>query len=230
MVRLLVSDENKEEMSNTPYEIIRTECREENIDEIYSLCEKAKALFVGPGLGRTKKVFSFLSKIFSKINTPLVIDADALFYLSENKNKIPPKSILTPHRKEMLRLLGWEELKNEKEFLIACKEFTEKFDVTLVLKGAPTFVFHPKSPTFILPYGDPGMATAGSGDVLTGIIAALLSQGVECFQAALLGVYLHGVAGEKAAVEKTSYSMISSDIIKQLQFAFKKMICGSSYL
>ena len=95
--------------------------------------------------------------------------------------------------------------------------------MTLILKGGPTFIFQPDEIVHVNPYGDPGMATAGSGDVLTGLLAALLSQNLTPFNAALLGVFLHSQAGEKAAEEKTSYCMIASDIIKHFPDAFRTL-------
>jgi NAD(P)H-hydrate epimerase len=106
------------------------------------------------------------------------------------------------------------------EFLKECQHYAEKHGITLVLKGGPTYVFHPEEKIMVNPYGDPGMATAGSGDVLTGIIAALLAQGVTPKNAAPLGVYLHAYAGEDAAELKTSYCLMARDIIDHLPSAF----------
>jgi NAD(P)H-hydrate epimerase len=107
------------------------------------------------------------------------------------------------------------------DLLKICQQYAEEHSTTLILKGAPTFIFHPGMPIFANPTGDPGMATAGSGDVLTGLLASLLSQGLSCHEAALLGVYLHGMAGELAAEEsKTSYGMMATDLIKQFASAY----------
>ena len=121
--------------------------------------------------------------------------------------------------KRLLHLSGPISL--DKSFLDQCQAYAEKFQVTLVLKGGPSFVFHPGEPIYVVTKGDPGMATAGSGDVLTGLIAALLAQGLKPHQAALLGVYLHGAAGEYAAEELTSYCMTASDIIDFFPKAFQ---------
>jgi NAD(P)H-hydrate epimerase len=106
------------------------------------------------------------------------------------------------------------------EFLSACQTWVEERNITLVLKGAPTFIFHPADLIHVCGKGDPGMATAGTGDVLTGIIAGLLSQNARPQDAARLGVFLHGLAGEHAAQEKTSYCMIASDLLEYLPAAF----------
>jgi len=177
---------------------------------------RAKALLVGPGLSRTQPVFTQLDQLFSSSKLPSVLDADALFYLA-SRPAPPPHAILTPHFQEMERLLGQPpDLKN-------CQAYVEKWGVTLVLKGAPTFIFEKGEKPLIVPRGDPGMATAGAGDVLTGIIGALLAQGMAPYPAATLGVFLHDLAGEKAALRKTSYAMIASDLIEALPEVFKDL-------
>jgi NAD(P)H-hydrate epimerase len=171
--------------------------------------KRASAVFLGPSLGKTWP---------GDIDLPCVVDADAL----QPKRKYPKHSILTPHRGEVLRLLGLKETPDEEDLFARIMRFCERQNVYLVLKGAPTFIFAPEKMPVIVPFGDPGMATAGSGDVLTGIIAALLAQKMGRYEAALLGVTLHGLAGEAAAKEKTSYSMIATDIIEYLPKAFQK--------
>jgi hydroxyethylthiazole kinase-like uncharacterized protein yjeF len=177
--------------------------------------KRAKAVAIGPGLSRTEEVFQQLDALFSVCKLPCVLDADALFYFSSHPGKTPPSlSILTPHVQEMHRLLG--ETPNLKN----CQTYAETHNVTLVLKGAPTFIFQTGEKPLIIPRGDPGMATAGAGDVLTGVIGALLAQGLAPYPAAALGVFLHDLAGEKAALHKTSYAMIASDLIEALPEVF----------
>lgn len=171
--------------------------------------KKAKAVFVGPGLGPQKE---WLKKHLPKLKVPCVIDADALM----PGIAFPKGAVLTPHVGEALRLLGCKEDTLHKSIEKFCKEKK----VVVVLKGAPTFIFAPAEKPIIVPRGDPGMATAGAGDVLTGLIAALLAQGMESFEAAVLGVALHAVAGEEAALQKTSYCMIASDLIDAMSVAF----------
>src|SRR3990167_5634025 len=109
----------------------------------------------------------------------------------------------------MARLLGMKKTPPlTMEFIQQCQDFVEKKKVTVVLKGAPTFILRPKRIPYVCTKGDPGMATAGSGDVLAGILGSLLAQGLRLRDAALLGVHLHGLAGQLAASEKTSYAMI----------------------
>ena len=183
-------------------------------------CTRASSLFIGPGLGRGGKVDKLLKNLLPQLLQPIVLDADALFFLAQNpETRLPFYSILTPHKKEMERLLQGKEAT-----LANCQTFVNHKNVTLVLKGMPTIVFHPHTkPVFILK-GDPGMATAGSGDVLTGIIAALLAQKLDPLKAATLGVYLHALAGEFAAKGKTSYCLMASDILDYLPLAFQKML------
>ncbi len=204
-------------ISMLPPEVIREPY---SIKRILKECTRASSLFIGPGLGRSWRVTRFLRNLIPQLLQPVIFDADALFFLGQHPDtKLPFYSILTPHRKEMESLLQGKPCT-----LSACQAFVDHKNVTLVLKGMPTIVFSPhRIPTFIA-RGDPGMATAGSGDVLTGLIAALLAQKVEPLKAAKLGVYLHACAGEFAAKGKTSYCLIASDILDYLPHAFQKLL------
>ncbi len=187
--------------------------------------KKAAAVFLGPGLGQSEESRQLVAKLLPKIECPVIIDADALNLLAkEERQQFPSQTIITPHAGEMRRLLGDETLKGV-PLLQACQKYVDQHDVILVLKGGPTHVFTPKplSVPWVITRGDPGMATAGCGDVLTGIIAALLAQGSRPSEAALLGVYLHGVAGESAADDLSSYSMVASDISHYLPAAFAEL-------
>lgn len=184
--------------------------------------EKAQAVFVGPGLGRSEGAKKMLFSVLETIHQPCVLDADALFFLRE-RLALPKRCILTPHRGEMLHLLGESDLTQE-ELLKRCAEFAEEKGCVLVLKGAPTFIFSPGSKPYVLVRGDPGMATAGSGDVLTGIISSMLAQGKEPLEAAVLGVTLHGLAGEIAAARKTSYGYTAVDLIESFPEVFSFFI------
>ncbi|MCB1109847.1 MAG: NAD(P)H-hydrate dehydratase [Chlamydiia bacterium] len=215
IVRLFHPEGMEKELAPAAYELVRTPYRWGEDQAILEEGKRAKGCLMGPGVGKGEEMHTFLQGIASKLHVPMVIDADALYHL-----KIFPKgAILTPHTKEMLHLLGQETLTHE-----ACQAFVDQSEVTLVLKGAPTWIFHPKTLPLIVPKGDPGMATAGTGDVLTGMIAALLAQGVKGRNAAALGVYLHGSAGEIAARKKTSYDMIASDLIEALPAAFQSLL------
>jgi hydroxyethylthiazole kinase-like uncharacterized protein yjeF len=158
---------------------------------------------------------------FLKANKlPLVLDADALNILSKNQDLmdfIPENSILTPHPKELERLVGnW---KDDFEKLEKVRQFTDKRKVVLVVKGAHTITFF-EGRGYINTTGNPGMATAGSGDALTGIITGLMAQGYSSLQAAIFGVYIHGKSGD-ISVENTGYqALIASDIIEGIGSAF----------
>jgi yjeF C-terminal region, hydroxyethylthiazole kinase-related/yjeF N-terminal region len=218
LVRLF--HEGEMDTSSLLPEVIREEWEETRV--ILKEAKRASSALIGPGLGRDRETYKRFKSLLYELSLPTVVDADALFFLAEHPRlPLPEKCILTPHRKEMERLLG-KTYATEDAFLKECHAYAEQKKITLVLKGAPTFVFHEQTPPLIVLRGDPGMATAGSGDVLTGILAALLAQGLKAQNAAILGTLLHGIAGEKAAAAKTSYSMIASDIIDALPFSFKE--------
>jgi hydroxyethylthiazole kinase-like uncharacterized protein yjeF len=174
---------------------------------------RASAIFVGPGLGTVSWVNEWLRKHLAQVTQPCVVDADALV---ADFSCLPKKVVLTPHRKEVLRLLGLKMVPSDEELLRLCQQFCNKTEAVLVLKGAPTFILGPQRVLKIIPHGDPGMATAGAGDVLTGVIVSLLAQGLPCWQAAVLGAMLHASAGEKMAKAKSSYGLIASDLIDGL--------------
>lgn len=221
IVKLLHPQGMEAELSSSPYELIRIPYLYEDSKEILAQLKKGKAIFVGPGLGKSEQVKTLLKKIFPHLDAPCVIDADALALLAEGEMHFPKQAILTPHTGEMQRLLGRDEnLKITEETLKICQDYADSKKITLVLKGAPTFIFHPGKPIYVSPTGNPGMATAGSGDVLTGLIASLAAQGMDPHSAALLGVYLHGLSGEFAATMVGSRSLIASDLISHFSDGF----------
>lgn len=222
MMRLLYPAGAEVELSNAPYELIKMPYKPKEYDLAIETLNKASATFIGPGLGRTPEVKSLLKKVLPKLTKPCVIDADALYFLGEEEIQLPEHTILTPHLGELLKITKQEAPKGiDQPFLNSLQKFANEKRVTLVLKGGPTFIFHPDEPIIVSPAGDPGMATAGSGDVLTGLLAALLAQGMPTNQAAALGVYIHGLAGEHAAQEMTSYCMTASDIIYYFPEGFR---------
>lgn len=220
-VRLLHPEGMQAELSSCPWEIVRSPFGPNSGDEILAYMNRASAAYIGPGIGRQSKVKSLLKALLPHVEVPCVLDADALSIIAEDRLEIPEGAILTPHMGEMHRLLGFTTRHIlDQAFLKTCKNYAEEKQITLVLKGGPTFIFEKNRPIYICPVGDPGMATAGTGDVLTGMIAGLAAQGLAPLGAACLGVYLHGLAGEEAADEKTSYCMIASDLLKFLPEAF----------
>ena len=182
------------------------------------------AIGVGPGLGKDEDAQRMVRHLIQDAKVPLVMDADALNILSENKtwlSFLPPKTILTPHPKEFERLFG--KTSNSFERLELQREMAVKYHIIIVLKGAYTSTAMPNGAIFFNSTGNPGMATAGSGDVLTGMILSLLAQRYAPEEAAVLGVYLHGLAGDFAAEASSQEAMIASDITDNIGKAFGRL-------
>lgn len=185
--------------------------------------KKIDMIAVGPGLSMDTSTQTLVRKLIKTLRKPMVIDADGLNALAERPPfKLPPGAIITPHPGEMARLIGIPARVIEKKRKEVAKNFAARYNSTVVLKGRRTFVAGPDGRIYVNTTGNPGMATAGSGDVLTGIIAALGAQGLDAFEAAKYGVYLHGLAGDLAVRKKTQLSLIASDIIDFLPKAIKK--------
>lgn len=183
------------------------------------------AVGIGPGIGMHDSHKSLLAGIFREQQAPLVLDADALNVLATDKtllNSITPHSIITPHPKEFERLFG--ETENDFERLSLAKAKSKELNIYIVLKGHYSFISTPGGNGYFNSTGNAGMATAGSGDVLTGIITGLLAHGYHPLHAALTGVYLHGLAGDLAAAGLSKEAMIAGDLISSLPQAFKKII------
>jgi len=182
------------------------------------------AIGAGPGIGKRAETQGALLALLRNVSDqPLVLDADALNILSENPDwfkLLPPNSILTPHPKEFDRMAGNSD--NGYQRHLKQIEMAKKYGIFIVLKGAYTTVATPEGSCFFNTTGNPGMATAGSGDVLTGIIVSLLAQGRSPLCAACAGVWLHGAAGDRAALEKGQHSLIASDIVENIGIPFVK--------
>lgn len=183
-----------------------------------------QALGIGPGLGQEDFTAQAIIDQISSSYIPTVIDADALNAFSSNRNylnRIPKKSILTPHVKELERLVG--RCSNTFERIQKAKDLASYLHCYIVLKGAWTVVITPEGKCYFNPTGNPGMATAGSGDVLTGILTSLLAQGYTPEEACRLGTYIHGLAGDIAAERNGEISMSATDIVNALPEAWKKL-------
>ncbi len=182
------------------------------------------AIGLGPGIGKDSKTAKALGNLLKKSKLPMVLDADAINIIADQReflSLLTPGTILTPHPKEFERIAGnW---KNEFDRLDKQREFSRKHHVIVVLKGAFTSITTPDGKVFFNNTGNPGMATAGSGDVLTGVITALLAQGYTPLEAAQLGVWLHGLAGDEAKRKVGSRGMIASDIIDHLPASFDQL-------
>ncbi|MDR0961308.1 MAG: NAD(P)H-hydrate dehydratase [Mediterranea sp.] len=182
------------------------------------------AVGIGPGLGKAAETEAALLRMIETAHTPLVIDADALNILSEHKNhlfRLPKGSILTPHPIELERLTG--RCSDSYQRLVKARTLAEKAGVHVVLKGAYTCIITPQGTCHFNPTGNPGMATGGSGDVLTGVILALSAQGYSAHDAAILGVYVHGLAGDMAAASNGETGMTAGDIADYLPKAWLKV-------
>lgn len=203
-------------------------CLTDSFENYISECpdiERFDAIAVGVGMDITSKPWHALNELLQISHRPLVIDADAINLMSihpELLEKLPENSILTPHPKEFERLVGTSS--NDFERLQLLKRFCKKYKIILVLKGAHSAIALPDGTIHFNSTGNPGMATAGSGDVLTGIIAGLLAQGYTPADAAILGVYLHGLAGDIVEKVISQYSMLASDIIENVGKAYLQLL------
>ncbi len=203
--------------------------------DILKLCETHDAIALGPGLSQQPETRGLILWLIKNIDCPMVIDADGLNALTNKTDtlqKIKNSVVLTPHPGEMSRLAGLgfardvqqERMNTAAQFVQSIqKKITAPNKLVLVLKGDKTIVNDYRKVYVNHRSGNPGMATAGSGDVLTGVIVSLIGQGFDVFDASQLGVYLHGLAGDIAAKKKGELSMIASDIIEYLPDAFKQV-------
>jgi hydroxyethylthiazole kinase-like uncharacterized protein yjeF len=199
-----------------PEAICSVDTFDECIGELPELT-RFQAIGCGPGIGKHKKTKRLLKTLLQVWKGPLVLDADALNLIAEQKDllkELPGNTILTPHIGEFERLFG--VAKHSFERLDTMRNAAMKYKVIIVLKGAYTAIAAPNGKVYINGSGNPGMATAGSGDVLTGIITSYLAQGADPLVAAVCGVHVHGHAGDQAAKKQGWQGLIASDLIEQL--------------
>ncbi len=202
-----------------PEAMVITDKEEEFISEIAVNFEPS-AIGIGMGIGKNKATVEALKSLFKNSNFPFVIDADALNNISENKELLkllPKNSVLTPHPGELKRLIG--EWKNDYDKLEKVKKFSDKHEVVVIIKGAYTITVYGDK-LYINTSGNPGMATAGSGDALSGIITGLLSQGYDPLLASVFGVYMHGRAGDIASGHMGYEAIMAGDIIDTIPEAY----------
>lgn len=194
---------------------------QQTVEAIPDPSEVADVIGVGPGLGTGPATVAALRRLLEVWRRPMVLDADALNIVSAHSGMLdlmPPLSILTPHPKEFERLAGpWKE---DFEKLDLLKAFARRYNVIVVLKGAYSAIAAPDGNIYFNSTGNPGMATGGSGDVLTGILTGILAQGYNPLEASLMGTWLHGHAGDLAMVDKGYEGLIASDLIDYLPQAF----------
>ncbi|MFH1728731.1 MAG: NAD(P)H-hydrate dehydratase [Pseudomonadota bacterium] len=205
---------------------------EKSIDHVLEILETANALVLGPGLSFRKELFSFIDKIIASLNVPILIDADGLNILSTNINILDKKKnelILTPHPKEMARLINKDVSFVQNNRIQVAQEFSNKFGLTVVLKGYRTIVANKNGETSIITSGNPGMATAGSGDVLSGIIGSFLAMKIAPYTASVNGAFLHGACGDLASITHGEESMTAKDIYENLPIVLKLLKDKSSW-
>ncbi|QSX06531.1 NAD(P)H-hydrate dehydratase [Sedimentibacter sp. zth1] len=198
----------------------------QNIDEIMDYINDLDCLVLGPGIRVNEDTKQIVKHILVNYNKPIILDADGLNCIGENIEvlyKRKEKTILTPHPKEFERLLENTNI-NFNDRIKTSLEFSNKYGVVTVLKGYHTVISNEKGEYYINPTGNPGMATAGSGDVLSGIIASLVGQKINLFEASCCGTFIHGISGDLAAKDKGEYGLIATDIIENIPYAIKAII------
>ncbi len=196
--------------------------------QIRDFAVNSDAIVIGPGMGREGTTQRLARKIIKTIKKPMVVDADGLNALVSGLNALRrakdegQEMIFTPHSAEMARLMGKsiKFIRNNRKKV--AQKIAQDYNVTVVLKGHDTIVADNRGNFYVNKTGNPGMATAGSGDVLSGIIASFIGQGLNGFHAAKYGVYIHGLAGDLAARKKSQSGMIASDIIDNIPDAIRK--------
>lgn len=195
-------------------------------NEIADLSKRMHVLAIGPGLSTHPETRKLVRKVVQEIHLPMVIDADGLNALAGHLDVIASRTgptIICPHPGEFSRLteLTIPEIQRNRPPL--AREYADRWRVELIMKGAPSLVATTRGDVYVNTTGNAGMATAGSGDVLTGILAALLCQGLNAPDAAVLGTYLHGLAGDAAAEKYTMWGMVAGDIVHCLPDAWRKL-------
>lgn len=229
LVKIMTAEENRSILQQQlPEAVLDTWEKETSKNHIWAKLERnlrwADAVVIGPGLGTGEMAAMLLRAVLHMAVSPLVIDADALNILSGNLELLSSFSgtaIVTPHLGEMARLTGQPVEELQKDLLGNGIMFAREYDVICVLKDAKTVTALPDGASYINTSGNNGMATAGSGDVLTGVLAGLLAQGLEGDLAAPLGVYLHGLAGDDARKKTGCYGMLATDIIEGIRSVTK---------
>jgi hydroxyethylthiazole kinase-like uncharacterized protein yjeF len=188
-------------------------------NSILRLCENKNAVIIGPGVGTFKETQTLVLKLLKTLNLPIVLDADGLTALATQVKTLPATNrslILTPHPGEMARLIGSTAKEVQEDRMGISRRFSQSQHIHLVLKGHRTLIATPKGEIFINPTGNPGMASGGTGDVLTGMIGGLICQGFDILSSLQTAVYLHGWAGDEVAREKGEKSLVATDLIQKI--------------
>ena len=181
-----------------------------------ALLQRASVIALGPGLGQGDWSHA-LWRAALAADKPMVLDADGLNLLARSATRLPQRTILTPHPGEAARLLDSDVASVQRDRFVAVRELARRYGAVTALKGAGTLIAHPQGDVAVCPWGNPGMASAGMGDVLTGTIAGLLAQGLNTWRAARLGVALHAQAGDAAAAQSGQAGLLASDLFPHLR-------------
>lgn len=227
LVRIYTSSDNREILQTLLPEAVITTYEEYNKEELLSLLTWADGVCIGSGLGMSRLSEKILKTVIEYVKVPCLIDADGLNLLAENKNYLNQMAerrfVITPHMKEMSRLIGIsvEELKADRIQIL--KDFSSRYRITCVLKDSRTLIASEEKGIRMNLTGNSAMAKAGSGDVLAGVISGWMVQGKEAEDAAELGTYIHGLSGDLAKFEKGVYSVMARDLIEYISKALMKL-------
>lgn len=194
--------------------------------QTFKKLEDFDVILIGSGLGQSEETIEFVKKLLKEKLPKLVIDGDGLNLLSKMENwweKLNGEVVLTPHPGEMARLtdLSVDEIQKDREDIV--RRFSKKWKQVVVLKGANSVIVSPGGEVRISPFANPALATAGTGDVLAGIIAGLIAQGLKTFDAACAGIYIHGMAGEEIKEKMGDAGALASDLLPELPLAIKEL-------
>ena len=194
--------------------------------DVEQALEKAAAIALGPGMGTEAGSADFVFELIEKVGLPMVVDADGLNILASNPDALKEagvQAVLTPHPGEMARLLDTSTKAVQSDRIAAAKSLAARTGAVVLLKGARTIIASPDGTFAVNPTGNPGMASGGAGDVLTGVIGALLARGIPLFEAACAGAWIHGAAGDVAAEDVGEISLAAGDIIDALPEVFQAL-------
>lgn len=200
---------------------------------LLSFAKNKNAVAIGPGLSTHPETRELIKRLLPQITCPIILDADGITLLTEEKGllkKIRVPVLMTPHPGEFGKFLGLDARAVQKERVALLSETASQYGCTILLKGAYSLIADPNHSVWINPTGNPGMATAGTGDVLTGMIAGFCAQGIPFPEAAQIGVYLHGLSGDLALEEKGEISLMASDMIEKIPLAVQHLTTGKNPL
>ena len=231
LVRILTAEENREILlGRLPEAIVTTyDAKQPDMEQVAGCIEWADAVLIGPGLGTDETAKQLVTYVAKKSELPVVFDADALNVLAKDMELLKTsdcKKIVTPHLGEMSRMRNMDIEKIQKQLIPVARDFAKEYGTVCILKDARTVTGQPDGRFYINATGNHGMATGGSGDVLAGLTVGLLAQGLDAEIAAPLSCYLHGAAGDLAARNNGTYSMLAGDILEQIPTAICQCITG----